>query len=260
MDKQSFISGLSSAKDAADVWNVMNQEKFARWQKRWRTLKLIGFILPFVAILAGYLLVLLVLGYISEGVITFWGIVGIIPYVVVYILYVIVWPLWVRRRLRELSLGACIHTARIGALELQSGNPVKASWYIERLLLALAEVLKQKSVTVGEKPVSPREIMVVTPDSIPRRAALRVVQENDNAEFQGMLADLEQGLRRTSESGDADAGYVAASVFLTRLRRRTEVYRQEAKTLFDRHRTLVAFARAVGPIVLSGLAAWITKL
>ncbi len=197
--------------------------------------------------------------YISEGV-TARGIVGVMIMVFVYCLYVIVWPLSVRRSLRELSLGACIHAARIGALELQSGNPVKASWHVERLLLALAEVLKQKSVTVGEKPVSPRKIMVVTPDSIPRRAALRAVQENDNAEFQGMLADLERGLRRTFESKDADAGYAAASVFLTRLRRRTEVYHQEAKTLFDRYPTLVAFARAFGPIVVAVLTVWITDL
>ncbi len=57
MDKQSTIPGESSVKDVTDAWNVIHQAQFARWQKRWRTLKLIGYILPFVAILTGILLV-----------------------------------------------------------------------------------------------------------------------------------------------------------------------------------------------------------
>lgn len=244
------------------VLSAMHTLNFFLWQKRRRTLTRAGLGFFFLAVVLGFVLVTIVYEAVVEG-LTVWGYIGTGIPLALYSYYVIGWPLSVRRILRKHSRGACIHAAEEGVLHLESNDPVKASWYVERLLTALADMLKERAVAVVEKPVSPRSIMVITPESIPRRAVLQVIQENESAqELQVMLDELGQGLQRASDD-DPAPGYVAASAFLNRLHRKTEPYHRQTRTFFDRHPILVASTRIVGPVLLvllSGLAAWLAKL
>ena len=164
-------------------------------------------------------------------------------------LYVIRWR-YIKWELGRLSKGACIFAAIVAAEDLERGNPVRASLFMDRLLLALSDFLGQKLVAVGTSFATPQDFMHVTPETIPRRAVHRAIQANeDTKDFQERLRNVAIGLR-----GKVDVRYLAAHQFLVWLDQKTESYQQASKSFLEKRPALRTMLLKVAPVILPPFA------
>lgn len=243
-----------------------NEAAFRKWdwERRWPirvfwTLVSL-FILTFIVFpLVGPLVYLLVRTFIpitpgmevtAPGVEEPWWLPAIVLMGLGYVIILMIIRWHIKVSLGKLSKEACIFSAVVAAEDLERGNPVRASLSIDRLLSALANFLGQKLVALGASYVTPQDFMHITPGTIPRKAAYRIVQANeDTKDFQERLRNVAIGL-----SGNVDAGYVAAHQFLVWLDHKTEPYQQASKSFLDKRPALRTMLLNVFPIILPPLA------
>jgi len=173
-------------------------------------------------------------------------------------------PIAIRRwvikwRIGKFSKEACIFAALVASEDLESGNPVKASLSMDKMLSALSNFLEQKLVALGVNSDTPRKFMYVMPETIPRKAVFRAIQTSeDTKDFQERLRNLAIGLR-----GNADAGYLAAHQFLVWLDKNTKDYQETSKTFLDKHPTLRTITVYLGPpavAALTGIAVLVVEI
>ena len=173
-----------------------------------------------------------------------WGLPAIVVMGLLYVIVLLVIRWHIRCSLSKCSKDASIFTALVAAEDLEKGDPVRASLYMDRLLPALSDFLRQKLVALGASSVAPQDFMHVTPETIPRRAVRRAIQaDEDTKDFQERLGNLAIGL-----AGNMDTGYLAAHQFLVWLDRRTGDYQQ--KSFLDRRPTLKTILLKVAPVIL----------
>lgn len=231
-----------------------NEDAFIRWERLGRWAKVAFWVPPTLLILVAFLLALVVPRMPESQIVE---VVLIVWVVLIYAtVFVIVQLCVIKPRLGQLSKEACIFAAMVTVEELGRGNPVRASLSMSKLSLALSDFLGQKLVAFGVSCVAPRNIMHVTPETIPKRAVYRTIQASEETkDFQERLRDLAVGLR-----GNTDVGYLAAHHFLVWLDQKTEPYQKASKTFLDKRPTLRNVVVVLGPSILGALALIVAAL
>lgn len=216
---------------------------FVRWDRKRKRLKYLQWYAPLVFIFFVAYPLILIYVLPSAGV-SIWQILLIVGLAVPSSIFnYYFYRRLTKRILSRLSQEACFYAAAITAENLEKGNMLEASLSMDRLLFALSDFLRRKSLSLGFGSVAPIDIMHVTPATIPRKAVLRAIQtRGDSKDFQEKLHDLVTGLR-----GNPDTGNVAINKFLVWLDQETKDYQKGSQTFEDKHPTLV---RVIGPAVL----------
>jgi len=176
-----------------------------------------------------------------------WWLPAIVVLALLYVIILIFIRLcYIPWRLGQLSKDAAVFAALVASEDLERGNPVKASLFMDRLLSALSDFIRQKLVPLGASFVTPQDFMHITPSKIPRRAVFRAVQANeDTKDFQERLGNIAIGL-----SGKVDAGYLAAHQFLVWLNQKAEPYRKGSQSFLDERPILKTMLLEIAPIIL----------
>lgn len=232
-----------------------NEAAFKKWERerRWlmRSFWIFVFLCILIFVLSPQLYPLAPMEVTEHGAEERWLLPAVVVLGLIYVIAIIViWWRYFRWILGKLSKEACIFAAIVAADDLERGNPVKASLSMDRLLLALSDFLRQKSVALGVSYVTPHDFMHVTPETIPRRAVRQAIQaKKDTRDFQERLRDVAIGL-----CGNMDEGYLAAHQFLVWLDRKTERYQQVSKSFLEKRPALRTILLSVFPIILPPIA------
>lgn len=155
----------------------------------------------------------------------------------------------IKPKQRRLSRKACIFVALAAAEDLEKSDPVRAALSMDKLLLALSDLLGQKSIALGMSAVPPGEYMHITPGKIPKRAVFQAIQASeDTNDFQERLRHLASGLR-----SKVDTGYLATHKFLAWLDWKTKDYQEASKSFFEKRPTLRTIIVYLGPPTVAAL-------
>ncbi len=129
---------------------------------------------------------------------------------VVYFVVLAFVGLWVvPAKLGSFSQRASLYAASC-AIDALGRDPMLACFCVDKLLLALSDLLRQKSVRLACCSASAQRFMRIKPMSLKKSAVLRALERGKDTDgFRKQLQALSNGLR-----GDPSQGYVAANRFL----------------------------------------------
>lgn len=219
------------------------EDDFLRWERARRTLRRILWVGPFMVIFGiGYPLMLFKVFGMEMGLELTTGIVigSAVAYIVAYMVF---YRSYVKRRAGRFSRESSIFLAASAAENLSEGNLVRASLFMDKLFSTLSDFLEQKVVTLGTICVAPKDVMVATPETIPRKAVFRAIQAG------GDTSDLQEKLRylATELNGDVETGYITVQEFLFWLNQKSEIYKRDSEASSEKHPIFRYLIRVIGP-------------
>ncbi len=140
-----------------------------------------------------------------------------------------------KRELGRASKEAIVFTAVNAADDLNIGNSVRASIYLNNLLLALSDYLDQKITLSDRSAFIPNKNICATPSTILGTDIFRVIQvRKDTNDFKHQLRQLAFGFY-----GNVESGYLIAQKFLLWLDQTVERRLPLPQSFWTRHSTLL---------------------
>jgi len=152
--------------------------------------------------------------------------------------------------LGRLSQDALCYASVSAAEQLEEGDPVKASIWVDKLLGALPYFLKHKSVKIDPWGFSAKltDLLYVHSERLPRKAMLSAIQDSGSEihEFSQHFYSFAEGLSSENEKDN----YIVTQNFLSWLINKSEKYKLKPMGLWERHPGLKDILPILGMIIV----------
>jgi len=170
------------------------------------------------------------------------------------IAYIVFYPWFILfrygRRLREFSQDVVFYASVRAAEQLENGDPIKASAWVNKLMEVFPYFIAQKSVLLDIiRPARLKDILYFNPRLISRRAVLGAIQNSkgEMAEFSRQFYNFAQGI---SSKKDRDI-HVSTQDFLSWLFAKSGKFELKPAGFWERNPGLRDFLPVIGVIIVA---------